>query len=178
MKVKNRLWYPPMLSFSSDKQGCPSADTMTIYEQKARGGVGLLVYEATSVDPNSVIGNSAYIGTDDNIPAYKKLTDLVHKYDVKFGMQLAENGVIHMIAKVLSGVNTDVMGPSNVDPLPATSAYTLMMPTWERFVKEKNLEIRGMDVEEIIKFENQFALCKLYVKNSYLKFNKKNSHLF
>ena len=56
MKVKNRWGLPPMLTFSSDPNGCPSDKSIMIYEQKARGGVGLITYEATSVDSESVLG--------------------------------------------------------------------------------------------------------------------------
>ena len=42
MEVKNRLGYPPMLSFSSLPSGAPSEATYKLYEEKARGGIGLL----------------------------------------------------------------------------------------------------------------------------------------
>jgi len=159
VKVKNRLWYPPMLSFSSNADGTPGDDTYVIYEQKARGGAGLIMYEATSVDPNSFIPDNSYIGTDENIPAFKKLTDLLHKHDVKVGIQLAENGIIHIMAKVLTGVETNIIGPSTVEPLVATSAFTLMMPNWEKFVKDHDIIIREMTKKDIIHFEDQFALA-------------------
>jgi len=157
MQVKNRLGYPPMLSFSSDKEGRPTDDTYTIYEQKARGGVGLITYEAVSVDPNSKYGDGAYIGTDDNIPFYKKMADIIHKYNVRLGMQLAENGVIHYLARMLLSTDTIVMGPSSVDPVHATSAYDLMIPSWADNLRSSGVGIREMDLEEINKYTDEFA---------------------
>lgn len=159
MEVKNRLWFPPMLSFSSTPEGCPSKASSTVYEQRAKGGVGLITYEAASVDPNSFLGNGAYLGVDDNIPCYKNLTDLIHKYDVKIGIQLAENGIIQIMAKVLFGAKTEVIGPSNIDPYLATSAYEQMIPNWKETLKEKNIEVIGMDLNDISHFQDQFALA-------------------
>ena len=93
MEVKNRLGYPPMLSFSSLPSGEPSEATYMIYEEKARGGIGLLTSEATAIDPHSYSGEGAqaYLGVDENIPAYKIMADKKHKYGTMIGIQLAEN---------------------------------------------------------------------------------------
>lgn len=158
MEVKNRLGFPPMLTFSSDPKGCPSDKSIMIYEQKARGGVGLITYEATAVDTASVLGGGgAFLGTDDNISCYKKLTDIIHKHGTKIGMQLAENGIIGFIGRVLLNIDVDVFGPSKVDPVQATSAYKVMMPEWPNKIKEINAEIIEFDKEKIIKYENEFA---------------------
>ena len=51
MEVKNRIAYPPMLSMSSDANGSPTEKTFNVYETKARGGAGLITWEAASVEP-------------------------------------------------------------------------------------------------------------------------------
>ena len=160
MEVKNRLGYPPMLSFSSLPSGEPSEATYMIYEEKARGGIGLLTSEATAIDPHSYSGEGAqaYLGVDENIPAYKIMADKIHKYGTKIGMQLAENGIIHFLGKVL-GVqgDIDVFGPSEIDPVHATSAYDVMMPSWAETIKKEGLTIREMTNEEIPHIQDQFA---------------------
>jgi len=93
MEVKNRFGFPPMLTSSSDLEGCPTQRTITGYEVKARGGVGIMTYEAAQVDPWAKGGGGANIGNDANIPAYKKLTDTIHKYGTKIGMQINKMGM-------------------------------------------------------------------------------------
>ncbi len=158
MEVKNRWGLPPMLTFSSDPKGCPSDKTIMIYEQKARGGVGLITFEATAVDTSSVLGGGgAFLGTDDNISCYKKLTDIIHKHGAKIGVQLAENGIIGFIGKVLLNLDVQIFGPSKVDPVMATSAYDVMMPDWTNKIKETDTEIIEFDKKTIIRYENEFA---------------------
>jgi 2,4-dienoyl-CoA reductase-like NADH-dependent reductase (Old Yellow Enzyme family) len=157
MEVKNRLGFPPMLSFSSDEKGRPTEGTYMIYEQKARGGVGLITYEATSINTNSLYGSGAYIGSDENIPAYKKMANILHKYNVKIGMQLADNGIIHIMPRLLLSLNTDIIGPSNIDLVYAASAYDLMIPSFSNTVKENGWEIRELDVNDIQQFQDDFA---------------------
>lgn len=157
MEIKNRLGYPPMLSFSSDNNGLPSEGTYMLYEQKARGGVGFITCEATSVNENSIYGSGAYMGSDSVIPAYKKMADIVHKYDTKLGVQFADNGIIHIMPRLLLSLDTDIMGPSSLDLAYAASAYDLMIPGFIDKVTEKGAKIREMDKEEINQFEDDFA---------------------
>ena len=158
MEIKNRWGYPAMLTLSSDKKGAPSDRTYRAYEQKARGGVGLITYEATSVAPDYLGGSgAAYIGKDDTIPAYRKMTDLVHKYGTKIGMQLADGGLISYVLSLLFNVDVEPVGPSKVDLLHATSAYEIMVPTYAMEVKKSGAEIRALEIEEIKQFEDRFA---------------------
>ncbi|NVM55047.1 MAG: FAD-dependent oxidoreductase [Candidatus Helarchaeota archaeon] len=161
MEVKNRLGFPPMLTFSSDKTGCPSDVTYTLYGQRARGGVGLITYEAAAVDPEKFAGTAAYIGVDDNIPTFKKFTDFIHGSDVKvkIGIQLVQNGILDLMGKALLGSTGSnfILGPSNINPIQASSAFNILFPTWSDGIKEHNLQIREMNIEEIITFENLFA---------------------
>ena len=50
MTAKNRLGYPPMLTFSSDGKGGPSKRTFNVHRLKAKGGVGLITYENTGTE--------------------------------------------------------------------------------------------------------------------------------
>jgi len=157
MEVKNRLAFPPMLTQSSDTNGCPTEKTLNAYETKARGGTGLITYEAVSPDPRffGIGGNQANLSKDDNIAAYKKLTDEVHKYGAKIGIQLAGGGLIEFTFAKLFNFDLEPIGPSQTDLLHATSAFETLAPNWA--TKLGRSETRALNIEEIIKVEDQFA---------------------
>ena len=159
MEIKNRLAFPPMLTQSSDANGRPTEKTFNVYETKARGGAGLITTESFLVDPRALEfgGNSAILATDDNIPAFKKLTDKVHKYGTKIGVQFADAGLIGYFFAKMMNFEVEPIGPSKGDLLHATSAVDLMAPSWADEVKQNGAEIRAMDIEEIINVEDQFA---------------------
>ena len=158
MEVKNRFGHPPMLTSSSDAEGRPTQRTINGYEVKARGGVGIMTYEAAQVDPWAKGGMGANIGSDENIPAYKKLTDIVHKYGTKIGMQINKMGMIGYTFGAIYGMFPPTnIGPSNIDLVHATSAFDLMMPTWSDTVRSKNLKIKELTVEEISDIQDLYA---------------------
>ncbi|NVM56317.1 MAG: FAD-dependent oxidoreductase, partial [Candidatus Helarchaeota archaeon] len=159
MEVKNRLAFPPMLSMSSDANGCPTEKTYNVYATKARGGTGLITYEAVSVEPVilSARNVSANIGKDDNIPVYKELTEAVHKYGAKIGMQLADGGLIGFVLASIFGFEIEPRGPSSVDLLYLTSAYEVMVPSWPDTLKQTGAICKEMSIEDIIRIEDLFA---------------------
>jgi len=159
MEVKNRIGFPPMLTQSSDTNGCPTEKTFNAYETKARGGVGLITYEAVSPDPRffGIGGNQANLSKDENIPAYKKLTDAVHKYGAKIGIQIAGGGLIEYTFFKLFNFDLEPIGPSKADLLNATSAFDLLAPNWADVIKKSGSVTRALDIEEIIKAEDLFA---------------------
>ncbi|MFX1346526.1 MAG: FAD-dependent oxidoreductase [Promethearchaeota archaeon] len=158
MEVKNRFGLPPMLTSSSDQEGCPTQRTITGYEVKARGGVGIMTYEAAQVDPWAKGGGGANIGNDENIPAFKKLTDIIHKHDVKIGMQINKMGMIGYTFGAMAGVFAPTnIGPSSIDLVHATTAFDMMMPMWGDTIRNKNLKIRELSVDEISAIQDLYA---------------------
>ncbi len=158
MEVKNRFGYPPCLTNSSDAEGRPTQRSINGYEVKARGGVGIMTYEAAQVDPWAKGGMGANIGNDENILAYKKLTDIIHKYGTKIGMQINKMGMIGYTFGAMYGMFPPAnIGPSSIDLVHATSAYELMSPTWSDTVRSKNLKIRELTVNEISDIQDLYA---------------------
>ena len=159
MEVKNRFGYPPCLTSSSDAEGRPTQRTITGYEVKARGGVGIMTYEAAQVDSWAKGGMGANIGSDENIPAYKKLTDIVHKYGTKIGMQINKMGMIGYTFGALYGMFPPTnIGPSSIDLLHATSAFDLMSPAWGETVRSKDLKVKELTVSEISDIQDLYAV--------------------
>jgi len=158
MEVKNRFGYPPCLTSSSDLEGRPTQRTINGYEVKARGGVGIMTYEAAQVDPWAKGGMGANIGNDENIPAYKKLTDIVHKYGTKIGMQINKMGMIGYTFGAMYGMfPPSNIGPSSIDLVHATSAFDLMSPTWRETVRSKDLKVKELTVNEISDIQDLYA---------------------
>jgi len=158
MEVKNRFGFPPCLTNSSDAEGRPTQRTINGYEVKARGGVGIMTYEAAQVDSWAKGAMGANIGSDENIPAYKKLTDIVHKYGTKIGMQINKMGMIGYTFAAMYGMfPPSNIGPSSIDLVHATSAFELMSPTWGDTVRSKNLKVRELRVKEISDIQDLYA---------------------
>ncbi len=152
MEVKNRLCYPPYLSFSHTLQGTPTKQTFMLHEQRAQGGIGMIMYEATTM------GTETHIGLDSNLQVYKKMTDIIHEYGTKFGMQIVVPGTT-MLMFLMFGQLLEVRGPSDVDAVIASSGFNEFIPNWEGIVKKNNTKVRGIDVEEIMELEDQFAIA-------------------
>ena len=158
MEVKNRFGYPPCLTSSSDAEGRPTQRTINGYEVKARGGVGIMTYEAAQVDPWAKGAGGANIGNDENIPAYKKLTDIVHTYGAKIGMQINKMGMIGYTFGALAGFFAPAnIGPSSIGVGHASSAFEFMIPAWGETIRSKNLKVRELTIEEISGIQDLYA---------------------
>jgi 2,4-dienoyl-CoA reductase-like NADH-dependent reductase (Old Yellow Enzyme family)/thioredoxin reductase len=155
MEISNRFGYPPMMSGSS-ANGIPAENTYNIYEPIAKGGVGLITFEATgSSQFNNPIQPN--LGLEANIPAFKKFTDKIHEYGTKIGVQVAEGGILTLMFIAIMNFNMPVMAPSKVDPAVASDAYTLTKPGWEAQLKKFGTEIKAMTHEDIINTQDRFA---------------------
>ena len=86
--VKNRIFMPPLSTNLADK-GYVTDALVEHYSNRARGGVGLIVTEVTTVEPTyTYLPGDMSIYDDSYIPGWKKLVDAVHKYDTKILSQL------------------------------------------------------------------------------------------
>jgi 2,4-dienoyl-CoA reductase-like NADH-dependent reductase (Old Yellow Enzyme family)/thioredoxin reductase len=93
MEVKNRLIVPPMLTEYANADGSLSDRYIRYYEEKARGGWGLIICEDNSVDEfGAGFKNLPGIWTDAFIPRHRELTDRVHRYGAKIAVQAYHAG--------------------------------------------------------------------------------------
>lgn len=94
IEIKNRIVMEAMGNGISEPDGSASAADVAFYEERAKGGVGLIMSEAISVD--SVTGRAnpfnMCIDSDSHIEPLKKLTDAVHAYGTAFFMELYHPG--------------------------------------------------------------------------------------
>lgn len=93
LSLKNRIVMPPMCMYSSDDSGLVKEFHKVHYIQRALGGVGLIIQEATSVEKRGRISeNDLGIWEDNQIEGLKDLVANLKKYDTKVAIQLAHAG--------------------------------------------------------------------------------------
>ena len=93
LELKNRIVMSPMCMYSAE-DGVANDFHFVHYGSRAQGGAGLIIVEATGVEPRGRITNKCLgIWNDDQALALKKIVDFVHENsDSKIGIQLAHAG--------------------------------------------------------------------------------------
>ena len=93
LRIKNRIVMPPMCMYQADNSGNAQDFHVTHYATRAMGGVGLIIVEATAVEPCGRISDQDLgIWSDDHIEGLKKITDQVKSYGAHIGIQLNHAG--------------------------------------------------------------------------------------
>ncbi|MHA1601625.1 MAG: oxidoreductase, partial [Promethearchaeota archaeon] len=93
LTLKNRIVMPPMCMYSADEKGFPTNFHFIHYGNRALGGVGLIIMEATAVKPIGRISNHDLgIWSDEHVSGLKSIVDLVHEFGGHIGIQLAHAG--------------------------------------------------------------------------------------
>lgn len=133
--VKNRLFMPPLSTNLADK-GYVTDALVEHYSNRAKGGVGLIITEVTTVEPvYTYLPGDMSIYDDSYIPGWTKLVSAVHQYDTKILSQLFHPAYM---AFPLPGT-PQLIAPSNVGPYYAKAAP------------------RAVTVEELHTIVNQFG---------------------
>ncbi|WP_292008180.1 NADPH dehydrogenase NamA [Chryseobacterium sp.] len=93
VELKNRWVMSPMCMYSCEN-GVANDFHFVHYGSRAQGGTGLLIVEATGVEPRGRITNKCMgIWNDDQADHLKKIVDFVHRNsDSKIGIQLSHAG--------------------------------------------------------------------------------------
>ena len=101
--VKNRICMPPCVAYGfSDDSGIVSDKNVEHYKRIAGGGAGLIIQEATCVDPQGkLIPEQLGLWSDEHIQGHKRIVDAVHSEGVPIIIQLHHAGVI--------GISADAM---------------------------------------------------------------------
>ena len=94
MRLRNRIVMPPMVTNFGSSDGRVTEQTTAYYEERAKGGVGLIIVEATCVD--SPIGKlSPYqlvIDNDSFIPGLSDLAHAIRRHGARAAVQLHHAG--------------------------------------------------------------------------------------
>lgn len=93
-EIKNRIVMAPMLMGMGKFDGCPTERMMNYYEERAKGGAGLIITEITRV--NDVHGATAFaqlsMSHDENSEAFKEMVNRIHRHGSKIFVQLHHPG--------------------------------------------------------------------------------------
>ena len=94
LTIKNRLVMTAMGVGVGSPNGQATDAFIRFYAERAKGGAGLIITEITRV--NNLHGAGEYdqlsLATDDTVPSFRKLADVVHEYDTQIFVQLHHPG--------------------------------------------------------------------------------------
>ncbi|RRK33950.1 FAD-dependent oxidoreductase [Schaedlerella arabinosiphila] len=93
MTMKNRTFMAPMSLGYGNPGGVPGEEQQAYWLARAKGGVGCIITDATSVDPNTpYLGNTLCFRDEESIAGYKAFTDKIHAYGAKIIPQITHPG--------------------------------------------------------------------------------------
>lgn len=94
VKIRNRVVMTAMGTMLGDWNGCTTPEQVRFYEDRAKGGCGLIIPEFTSVDPDSGHCNAIQLGIYDSrqIKSFEQICDAVHCHGAKIFVQLHHGG--------------------------------------------------------------------------------------
>lgn len=185
VEIKNRIVMAPMLMGFGQFNGNATEKMMNYYEERAKGGTGLIITEITRV--NDLSGASSFgqlsASKDRNIASMSELAKRIHKHGAKLFVELHHPGrqnVNLMINTVPISVFCDKIMPKNSY---SKLLYGSIVPLGKKMV-EKDLFFRtkspskcekskfsesankALTHKEIKKIIHQFAEAALRVKKA------------
>lgn len=153
MTIKNRIVMPPMGTNYAGQNGEINCEHISYYEQRAKGGTGLIIVENAAVDfPLGSNGTTQLrIDHDSFIPALYKLTERLHKYGTCVAIQINHSGA----SAVSERIGCQPVSSSNIPsktggavPRPLTKEEILNIV--EKYGKAaRRVQIAGFDALEI-----------------------------
>ena len=143
VEIKNRIVMAPMMMGFGQFNGNATEKMINYYEERAKGGTGLIITEITRV--NDLTGASSFgqlaASKDRNIESISCLAERMHKHGAKIFVELHHPGrqnVNHMINTVPISVLCDNIMPKN---LYSKLLYGSIVPLGKKLV-EKDLFFR------------------------------------
>ena len=104
LELRNRVVMTAMGTMLGDWNGCSTPEQVRFYEERAKGGCGLIIPEFTSVDPDSGHCNRIQLGIWDErqIASFERICDAVHRHGAKIFVQLHHGGLLPLYPYALS----------------------------------------------------------------------------
>ncbi|MHA2392635.1 MAG: oxidoreductase [Promethearchaeota archaeon] len=82
IQIKNRIVRSATFMFMAEKYGYIGDQLLTMYEELAKGGTGLIITGAAAMDPSAAGGPyQVCLYEDSHMAGHKKLVNLIHEYD-------------------------------------------------------------------------------------------------
>jgi len=93
MEVKNRIVMAPMTTNWAPDDGTVSQKMVDYWEARAKGGVGLIIFEAVTIDAAfQYIIKTVGLWDDKLIPSFKRFVDAMHAHGAKVAPQISHPG--------------------------------------------------------------------------------------
>ncbi len=94
LELKNRIVMPAIGTSYATSTGEASDDIIRYYQERAKGGCGLIITEITRIDDEFGVGTSNQLCATEmyQIPQLEKLVKAIHRYDSKIFFQLHHPG--------------------------------------------------------------------------------------
>lgn len=154
MTIKNRIIMPPMGTNYGGQNGEFEEDHIQYYEQRAKGGTGLIIIENACVDyPLGSNGTTQIrINHDRFIPALYRLTERLHRYGTCVAIQINHAGA-SAVPQRIGGLT-----PVSASDIPSKTGGATPRPLTVEEIKEiankyaesaKRAQIAGFDAVEI-----------------------------
>lgn len=102
MTLRNRIVMPPMGSNFAKKDGTMGAEHRRYYEQRAKGGVGLIIVENACVDYPMGSNGTTQLRLDEDgyVPSLARLVDDVHQWGAAIAIQINHAGASAMASRI------------------------------------------------------------------------------
>jgi 2,4-dienoyl-CoA reductase-like NADH-dependent reductase (Old Yellow Enzyme family)/thioredoxin reductase len=93
LKLKNRFVLPAMETHMADSHGYVTDQVISYYQERAKGGAGLIIIENTAVHPEGRVNQGMLCLHDDSyIPKFRQLVSGIHQEGAKVCLQLSHAG--------------------------------------------------------------------------------------
>lgn len=93
--IRNRVVMPPMVYFGkAENDGLVTLGHVAHYEARAKGGTGLIIVEATCIDPDGRLSDDQLgIWSDEHIPGLRDIVEACHGYGAVVMLQIHHAGI-------------------------------------------------------------------------------------
>jgi len=135
MELKNRIVMAPHNTTFSTEMGAVTERLINYHVERAKGGVGLIIVEATCIDAPVGLSHPFSLCVDDDmfIPGLNDLVEAVHPYGTKIALQLVHAG---RVTNLRNTQGKPVVAPSAV-PCGQWAGYGT-----KKIVKAKRLTLK------------------------------------
>jgi NADPH2 dehydrogenase len=149
--IKNRVVMPPMVCFEYPaRNGQPTEAHIKHYSDRAKGGTGLIIIEATCINiKGRLSAGQLGLWADDQIAGFKQIAEACHKYGTVVLVQIHHGGLA-----VFPGITKDVIAPSDFQGQTRFSS------------PESSIRAREMSQEEVRMVQNDFVAAAIRAKKA------------
>jgi NADPH2 dehydrogenase len=140
--IKNRIVMPPMVCFGyGGEDGLVTRKHLEHYEARARGGVGLIIIEATCIEKSGRLSpDQLGLWSDEQVHGFGRLVKNCHKYGAKVLVQIHHAGLASP-----DTVSTSLVAPSD----------------YQGKIRNADITARALTLSEIQNLQSKYVAAAL-----------------